>query len=84
VTIEDAADCGCSRPTGAHGDAPSQRRGRGAIHIRQLASTPPYAPDRSSRRGAREEALDMLHHEYGHDGSLTTIHANTPATVWAA
>ena len=67
---------------GAHGNPAGQRGRRGRHpHPRNWSSTPsvcgPTAS--SSARSAREEALDMLQAmNTGHDGSLTTIHANTP------
>ena len=67
---------------GAHGNAAGQRGRHGRdSHPRNWSSTPsvcvPTAS--SSARFASEEALDMLQAmNTGHDGSLTTIHANTP------
>ena len=55
--------------------------GTGAIHIRQLViNALRMRPDRIIVGEVRgEEALDMLQAmNTGHDGSLTTLHANTP------
>jgi pilus assembly protein CpaF len=60
---------------------PANVEGTGAIHIRQLViNALRMRPDRIIVGEVRaEEALDMLQAmNTGHDGSLTTIHANTP------
>jgi pilus assembly protein CpaF len=60
---------------------PPNVEGMGAIHIRQLViNALRMRPDRIIVGEVRaEEALDMLQAmNTGHDGSLTTIHANTP------
>src|ERR1700740_809809 len=60
---------------------PANVEGQGAIHIRQLViNALRMRPDRIIVGEVRsEEALDMLQAmNTGHDGSLTTIHANSP------
>src|SRR5437016_12224953 len=60
---------------------PANVEGTGAIHIRQLViNSLRMRPDRIIVGEVRsEESLDMLQAmNTGHDGSLTTIHANTP------
>ena len=60
---------------------PANIEGKGAIHIRQLViNALRMRPDRIIVGEVRgEEALDMLQAmNTGHDGSLTTIHANSP------
>jgi pilus assembly protein CpaF len=60
---------------------PANVEGTGAIHIRQLViNALRMRPDRIIVGEVRaEEALDMLQAmNTGHDGSLTTLHANTP------
>jgi pilus assembly protein CpaF len=60
---------------------PANIEGNGAIHIRQLVvNALRMRPDRIIVGECRsDEALDMLQAmNTGHDGSLTTVHANTP------
>jgi pilus assembly protein CpaF len=82
VTIEDAAELQLSQPHLVSLEArPPNLEGKGAIHIRDLVKNClRMRPDRivvGECRGA--EALDMLQAmNTGHDGSLTTAHANTP------
>src|SRR5439155_22789251 len=60
---------------------PANIEGNGAISIRQLViNALRMRPDRIIVGEVRaEEALDMLQAmNTGHDGSLTTLHANTP------
>lgn len=82
VTIEDAAEL---RLQQAHWVAlesrPPNAEGKGAVSIRELVrNSLRMRPDRivvGEVRGA--ETLDMLQAmNTGHDGSLTTAHANTP------
>jgi pilus assembly protein CpaF len=82
VTVEDAAELKLSH---AHlislESRPANVEGKGAVLIRDLVkNTLRMRPDRivvGECRGA--EALDMLQAmNTGHEGSLTTLHANTP------
>jgi pilus assembly protein CpaF len=82
VTVEDAAELQLSQPNLVSLEArPANMEGKGAIHIRDLVKNClRMRPDRiviGECRGG--EALDMLQAmNTGHDGSLTTAHANTP------
>ncbi len=82
VTIEDAAELELSQPNlVALETRPADPDGHGAISIRDLVrNSLRMSPDRivvGECRGG--EALDMLQAmNTGHDGSLTTIHANSP------
>ena len=82
VTIEDAAELKLQQTHVARMETrPANVEGQGAIHIRQLViNALRMRPDRIIVGEVRaEEALDMLRAmNTGHDGSLTTIHANTP------
>src|ERR1041385_7209654 len=82
VTIEDAAELRLRQTHVARMETrPANVEGTGAIHIRQLViNALRMRPDRIVVGEVRgEEALDMLQAmNTGHDGSLTTIHANTP------
>jgi pilus assembly protein CpaF len=82
VTIEDAAELRLQQTHVARLETrPANVEGTGAIHIRQLViNALRMRPDRIIIGEVRsEEALDMLQAmNTGHDGSLTTIHANTP------
>jgi pilus assembly protein CpaF len=82
VTIEDAAELKLQQTHVARMETrPPNVEGTGAIHIRQLViNALRMRPDRIIVGEVRaEEALDMLQAmNTGHDGSLTTIHANTP------
>src|SRR6185436_14807515 len=82
VTIEDAAELRLQQTHVARLETrPPNIEGTGAIHIRQLViNALRMRPDRIIVGEVRsEEALDMLQAmNTGHDGSLTTIHANTP------
>ena len=82
VTIEDAAELQLQQTHVARMETrPPNVEGQGAIHIRQLViNALRMRPDRIIVGEVRgEEALDMLQAmNTGHDGSLTTIHANTP------
>lgn len=81
VTIEDAAELRLRQPHIVSLEAkPPNIEGKGAIPIRKLViNSLRMRPDRiivGECRGG--EALDMLQAmNTGHDGSLTTIHANT-------
>src|ERR1700686_3278751 len=82
VMIEDAAELRLQQTHVARMETrPANVEGVGAIHIRQLGiNALRMRPDRIIVGEVRaEEALDMLQAmNTGHDGSLTTIHANTP------
>jgi pilus assembly protein CpaF len=82
VTIEDAAELRLQQTHVARMETrPANVEGTGAIHIRQLViNALRMRPDRIIVGEVRgEEALDMLQAmNTGHDGSITTIHANTP------
>jgi pilus assembly protein CpaF len=82
VTIEDAAELQLKQPHVARLETrPPNLEGQGAVRQRELLiNSLRMRPDRiivGEVRGA--EALDMLQAmNTGHDGSLTTIHANSP------
>ena len=82
VTIEDAAELQIRQIHVARMETrPPNIEGQGAIRIRQLViNALRMRPDRIIVGEVRgEEALDMLQAmNTGHDGSLTTIHANSP------
>ena len=85
LTIEDAAELRLVQPHVIRLEArPPNIEGRGAITIRDLVRNAlRMRPDRvivGECRGG--EALDMLQAmNTGHDGSLTTVHANSPRDV---
>ena len=85
VTIEDAAELKLQqRHVVTLESRPSNLEGRGAITIRDLVRNAlRMRPDRIIVGEVRSgEALDMLQAmNTGHDGSLTTAHANTPRDV---
>lgn len=82
ITIEDAAELQLKQPHVARLETrPPNLEGNGAVRQRELLiNSLRMRPDRivvGEVRGA--EALDMLQAmNTGHDGSLTTIHANSP------
>jgi pilus assembly protein CpaF len=82
VTIEDAAELRLRQPHVVRLESrPANLEGRGEVTVRQLVRNAlRMRPDRivvGEVRGA--EALDMLQAlNTGHDGSLTTVHANSP------
>ena len=82
VTIEDAAELQLHQEHVARLETrPANVEGKGAIRQRQLVvNALRMRPDRIVIGEVRgEEALDMLQAmNTGHDGSLTTVHANTP------
>jgi pilus assembly protein CpaF len=82
VTIEDAAELQLQQEhVGRLETRPPNVEGKGAIRQRQLViNSLRMRPDRIVIGEVRgEEALDMLQAmNTGHDGSLTTVHANTP------
>ena len=83
VTIEDAAELRLQQPHVVRLEArPASLEGRGEVTIRRLVRNAlRMRPDRivvGEVRGA--EALDMLGAmSTGHDGSLSTVHAGSPA-----
>ena len=85
VTIEDAAELQLNHPHLVSLESrPANVEGKGAVLIRDLVKNSlRMRPDRivvGECRGG--EALDMLQAmNTGHDGSLTTAHANTPRDV---
>lgn len=85
ITIEDAAELKLMHPHLVALEArPANAEGRGAVTIRDLVRNAlRMRPDRiivGECRGA--EALDMMQAmNTGHEGSLTTVHANTPRDV---
>jgi len=82
VTIEDAAELQLRQPHVARLETrPPNLEGSGAVRQRELLiNSLRMRPDRIVVGECRgEEALDMLQAmNTGHDGSLTTIHANSP------
>jgi pilus assembly protein CpaF len=82
VTIEDAAELKLNQIHVARMETrPPNIEGAGAIKMRQLViNALRMRPDRIIVGEVRaEEALDMLQAmNTGHDGSLTTVHANSP------
>jgi pilus assembly protein CpaF len=87
VTIEDAAELKLQQPHVVRMEyRPPNLEGRGEVTIRDLVrNSLRMRPDRivvGEVRGG--EALDMLQAmNTGHDGSITTVHANTPRDVLA-
>ena len=82
VTIEDAAELQLHQEHVVRLETrPANVEGKGAVRQRQLmVNALRMRPDRIVVGEVRsEEALDMLQAmNTGHDGSLTTVHANTP------
>ena len=81
VTIEDAAELQLHQEHVARLETrPPNVEGKGAIRSGSCCQRAADAPrPHRGRRDAGEEALDMLQAmNTGHDGSLTTVHANTP------
>jgi len=87
VTIEDAAELQLHQDHVARLETrPPNIEGKGAIRQRQLViNALRMRPDRIVVGEVRgEESLDMLQAmNTGHDGSLTTVHANTPRDALA-
>ena len=85
VTIEDAAELQLKQPHVVRLETrPPNLEGEGAIRQRELlVNSLRMRPDRIVIGECRgEEALDMLQAmNTGHDGSMTTVHANTPRDV---
>lgn len=82
LTIEDAAELQLQQPhVGRLETRPPNTEGRGEIRQRELVKNAlRMRPDRIILGECRgEEAFDMLQAmNTGHEGSMTTIHANTP------
>jgi pilus assembly protein CpaF len=82
VTIEDAAELQLRQPHVVRLETrPPNLEGQGAVRQRELLiNSLRMRPDRIVCGEVRgEEALDMLQAmNTGHDGSLTTVHANSP------
>ena len=82
ITIEDAAELRLNQPHVVRLETrPANIEGKGAIRQRQLViNALRMRPDRIVVGEVRgEEAIDMLQAmNTGHEGSLTTIHANSP------
>src|ERR1700681_4930328 len=82
ITIEDAAELQLKQTHVARLETRTANiEGQGAVHQRQLlVNSLRMRPDRIVVGEVRgEEALDMLQAmNTGHDGSLTTVHANSP------
>jgi pilus assembly protein CpaF len=87
VTIEDAAELQLHQEHVARLETrPPNVEGKGAVRQRQLViNSLRMRPDRIIVGEVRgEEALDMLQAmNTGHDGSLTTVHANSPRDALA-
>ena len=87
VTIEDAAELQLRQPHKVRLESrPARVDGTGRVSIRELVvNALRMRPDRIVIGECRSgEALDMLQAmNTGHDGSLTTIHANTPRDTLA-
>lgn len=82
VTVEDAAELKLNKPHVVSLEArPENQEGAGAVTIRDLVKNClRMRPDRIVVGECRSgEALDMLQAmNTGHDGSLTTVHSNSP------
>lgn len=82
LTIEDAAELQLQQPhVGRMETRPPNTEGRGEVRQRELVKNAlRMRPDRIILGECRgEEAFDMLQAmNTGHEGSMTTIHANTP------
>jgi pilus assembly protein CpaF len=82
ITIEDAAELQLQQPhVGRLETRPASAEGKGEIRQRELVKNAlRMRPDRIIIGECRgEEAFDMLQAmNTGHEGSMTTIHANTP------
>jgi pilus assembly protein CpaF len=87
VTIEDSAELQLKQRHVVRLECrPADAGGRGAVQVRQLViNSLRMRPNRIVVGEVRgEEALDMLQAmNTGHDGSLTTVHANSPRDALA-
>ena len=88
VTIEDAAELQLKQEHVVRLETRAPNiEGKGAVRQRQLViNSLRMRPDRIVVGEVRgEEAFDMLQAmNTGHEGSLTTVHANSCATPWLA
>ena len=82
ITIEDAAELQLQQPhVGRMETRPANAEGKGEVRQRELMKNAlRMRPDRIIIGECRgEEAFDMLQAmNTGHEGSMTTIHANSP------
>ena len=87
VTIEDSAELQLKQRHVVRLECrPADAEGKGAVHARQLViNSLRMRPNRIVVGEVRgEEALDMLQAmNTGHDGSMTTVHANSPRDALA-
>ena len=85
ITIEDAAELRLSQPHVITLETrPPNIEGKGAITVRDLVLTPRMRPTGCGRRGSWRRVLDASGHEHRSDGSLTTVHANSPRDMLSA
>jgi pilus assembly protein CpaF len=81
ITIEDSAELQLQQPhVGRLETRPSNIEGKGEVTQRELVKNAPrMRPDRIVGEVRADEAFDMLQAmNTGHDGSMTTVHANSP------
>lgn len=87
VTIEDSAELKIAHPNRVRLEArPANSEGRGRVTIHDLVvNSLRMRPDRIIVGECRsDETIEMLQAmQTGHDGSLTTVHANNPVSVFS-